>query len=133
MLVGDNGPLNSFSSKIIVGYALGIYDEGMRNDLNIVRNIRNVFAHSKRLIQFDHPLIVKELAKATRSYLSKVGPQGAAEFSSRYVVLCSWLANKLLRIHRGLYKSKRHRHRRRAMSSLALAALLTPSPGRKDK
>src|SRR5262245_7114939 len=46
MLVGDNGPLNSFSSKIVMGYALGIYDKGMHSNLNIVRNIRNAFAHS---------------------------------------------------------------------------------------
>ena len=96
MLVAENGPLNSFSSMVLAGYALGIYDESMRNDLHIVRNIRNAFAHSKRLIHFDNPLIVKELERATRSYLSKkfwklakVQPQGAAEFSSRYVLLCS--------------------------------------------
>jgi hypothetical protein len=141
MLVADNGPLNSFYSKIIAGYALGIYDEGMRNDLNIVRNIRNAFAHSKRLLHFDNPLIVKELEKATRSYVSKEywnlakvePPPGAAEFSSRYVALCNWLAAKLVRI-RSLRqdKSKRYPHQRRAISPLAFAALLPP-PGGKDK
>jgi hypothetical protein len=48
-------------------------------------------AHSKRLLHFDNPLMVKELEKATTSYLpkkswklAKVVPQGAAEFSTRY-------------------------------------------------
>ena len=132
MLVAENGPLNSFSSMILAGYALGIYDESMRNDLHIVRNIRNAFAHSKRLIHFDNPLIVKELERATRSYLSKkfwklakVQPQGAAEFSSRYVLLCTWLSTRLMRIHTRRYKSKRYRYERksRATSRLALALL----------
>jgi hypothetical protein len=113
----DNGPLNSFYSKIIAGYAFGIYDESMRNDLHIVRNIRNAFAHSKKLIHFDNPLIVKELGKATRSYLPKnfwklanVVPQGAAEFSSRYVVLCTLLSTKLMEINVRQHKSKRYRN-----------------------
>jgi DNA-binding MltR family transcriptional regulator len=47
MLTRDNGPLKSFYFKIAMGYALGIYDQRMHDDLNIVRNIRNAFAHSK--------------------------------------------------------------------------------------
>src|SRR6516165_2883175 len=131
MLV-ENGPLNSFFSKIVIGYALGIYDERMRNDLNIVRSIRNAFAHSKRLLHFDNPLIVKELEKATKSYLAKkfwklakVVPQGAAEFSTRYVVLCHRLSTKLMRINIRRYKSRSYQYERRirAMSPYRLLHL----------
>jgi hypothetical protein len=121
MLVEDNGPLNSFYSKIVAGYALGIYDESMLNDLHIVRNIRNAFAQSKRLIHFDNPLIVRELGKATRSYLNLAK---AVKPHSRYVVLCTWLSTKLI------HKSKSYR---RVRSPLGLAALFTPPPGGKDK
>src|SRR5262249_12368025 len=120
MLVADNGPLNSFSSKIITGYALGIYDESMRNDLQIVRNIRNVFAHSKKLIQFDHPLIVKELGKSSTNFAkAKVEPSRAA---AAYAVLCCRLPAQLI------HKPKSYRT---AVSPLA--ALFTPPPGGKDK
>jgi hypothetical protein len=47
--------------KIVVGYALKVYDEKFRNDLEIVRQIRNAFAHSKKLIDFDHELVVAEM------------------------------------------------------------------------
>jgi hypothetical protein len=120
MLVADNGPLNSFYSKIVAGYALGIYDESMRDDLHIVRNIRNVFAHSKKPIQFDHPLIVKELGKRSQGFWDLAN---GVEPSTRYAVLCTWLSTKLR------FKSKRHH--RVAMSPLA--ALFTPPPGGKDK
>src|SRR5262249_12573420 len=90
-------PLNSFYTKIAVGYALGIYDLGMRTDLNIVRNIRNAFAHSPKQIKFDHPAIVKELKKATRSALRKVAWKGL-KAQDCYVRLCVSLSLKLSRI-----------------------------------
>ena len=64
MLVDDIGPLNSFYSKIVIGYALGIYEMISVATYTIVCNIRNAFAHSKKLIQFDHPAVVNELRKA---------------------------------------------------------------------
>jgi hypothetical protein len=107
MLVGDNGPLHSFYSKIVTGYALGIYDDGIRDNLHIVRNIRNAFAHSKKLIQFDHPAVVTELRKATASAI----PKKHWKFNSPgnvflYMSLCYWLSNKLSRTYIRRMKSR---------------------------
>jgi hypothetical protein len=63
-LQDERGPLRSFSSKIIIGHAFGIYNEKIQHDLNVVRIIRNAFAHSKKLLDFDDPLIVPELLSA---------------------------------------------------------------------
>jgi hypothetical protein len=110
MLVGDDRcPLYSFNSKIVVGYALGIYDQGMRSDLDIVRKIRNAFAHSKRAIQFDHPAVVAELKKATRSALPKKYWKGT-KARTCYVVLCSRLSGKLTQIGMRRWKSIAQRH-----------------------
>ena len=49
-LLQDNGPLATFNQKILLGFALGIYDKQTRENLKIISNIRNAFAHSKRLI-----------------------------------------------------------------------------------
>jgi hypothetical protein len=98
------GPLNSFSSKITMGYALGIYDQRMRADLNIIRSIRNAFAHSKKVFQFDHPLVVKELSKATRSALPKKHSKFPAQY--RYGILCMKLTYKLAEIHYRPSKAK---------------------------
>jgi Mannitol repressor len=107
MLIAENGPLNTFSSKIAMGYALGIYDKATYSDLTIVRNIRNAFAHSKKLIQFDHPAVVKELRKATRSALPKKYWKWRAE--AWYVTVCYMLSRKLYRIHVRQLKSARYR------------------------
>ena len=40
-----NGPFSSFSSKILAAYSLGWIDSDIFNDINLVRKIRNEFAH----------------------------------------------------------------------------------------
>lgn len=63
LLTAQNGPLDTFSSKINLGYALGIYKDEVRENLHIIRTIRNAFAHSRKIIDFSHPLITAELRK----------------------------------------------------------------------
>lgn len=43
---GGNGPLSTFSSKIEIGYSLGLLSKQSYSDLTIIRKIRNDFAHS---------------------------------------------------------------------------------------
>src|SRR5215472_8749119 len=40
-LTCDNGPLDTFSRKIRIGYAMGLYDPEMRDDLNRIKDVRN--------------------------------------------------------------------------------------------
>jgi DNA-binding MltR family transcriptional regulator len=108
MLIADNGPLKPFYSKIAMGYALGIYDKGMRSDLNIVRSIRNAFAHSKKLIQFNHPAVIAELRKATRSAIPKGMWKSKGPDVMLYMSLCIRLSLKLIRIYRRRMKSTKH-------------------------
>ena len=42
-----NGPLSTFSSKIDIGYSLGLLSKQNYSDLTIIRKIRNDFAHSR--------------------------------------------------------------------------------------
>lgn len=57
------GPLRDFHSKIVLGHALSSFDEHIRQNLNIVRDVRNAFAHSRMLLSFDHSEIDSELRK----------------------------------------------------------------------
>jgi hypothetical protein len=63
-LVDDRGPFATFSAKITAGYALGLYDEYTREYLDQIRRIRNAFAHSKTVIDFDNDLVAKEIRRA---------------------------------------------------------------------
>jgi hypothetical protein len=63
-LVANNGPLSSFYAKIVTGHAFSIYNDKLRDDLHIIRTIRNTFAHSRKLLDFDDALIIDELLTA---------------------------------------------------------------------
>lgn len=53
-LFGDRGPLATFASKIDFGYALGLYGKETKAKLDLIRKIRNVFAHLHGTNTFDH-------------------------------------------------------------------------------
>jgi len=63
-LCSAHGPLGSFWSMIELGYALGIYRDIFRNDLHVIRTIRNAFAHTMKPINFETPAVEKELSRA---------------------------------------------------------------------
>jgi len=49
------GPLHSFSGKVKICYAMDLIGKWMYRDLEIVRNLRNDFAHSVGAARFDLP------------------------------------------------------------------------------
>ena len=53
----------SFKAKIDLAYALGLYDRKTRNDLYVVKKIRDKFAHSHEPMGFDHQEIAAECRK----------------------------------------------------------------------
>ena len=55
-----NGPLAPLSARIRMAYALGLLDANERKDFDIIREIRNVFAHAPMHIEFT----TKEVADA---------------------------------------------------------------------
>jgi DNA-binding MltR family transcriptional regulator len=54
-LFGPMKPLSGFSAKIRMGFALGLYGERTFHDLELLRELRNLFAHGKLAIDFNTP------------------------------------------------------------------------------
>jgi hypothetical protein len=52
-MFNHSGPLGSFSAQIHLGFMLRIYDEQAWRDLDIIRGIRNDFAHRAGVGSFD--------------------------------------------------------------------------------
>lgn len=50
-----NGPLGTFSSQIAVAYGLGLMGKVTRDDMELLRVIRNGAAHSTRAFSFEAP------------------------------------------------------------------------------
>ena len=52
------GPLSTFSAKIMTAYATNIIDKEIRDDLDVLREIRNAFAHNYGHISLDTKEII---------------------------------------------------------------------------
>lgn len=59
-LESDAGPLSSFSRRILLGQSLRIYGPVTQSNLDLIRHIRNAFAHAHVPITFE----TKEVADA---------------------------------------------------------------------
>ena len=56
-IFNPSGALGSFSSKIDMGFLLGIYAAPAHRDLRTVKDIRNAFAHSLDISSFNNQKI----------------------------------------------------------------------------
>ena len=90
ILSDSEGPLGTFDRKVKFASYLGILDADMRSNLDIIRNVRNRFAHTKRLISFDHHFIADELAKlkAPKGQKRHFARLSSYDVQWRYVFLC---------------------------------------------
>ncbi len=64
-----DGPLGKFSSRIDMAYWLGCIDQPAKDALHIIREIRNVSAHSKKQISFSSI----ELQNVTKRLFNEYG------------------------------------------------------------
>lgn len=89
-------PLASFSSKIKMGRAMGVYGPVTESALNEVRAIRNAFAHALRPLTFKNPTISREVGRLTIPYpLTDLRlPDDARE---RFRLICNGLYGIILK------------------------------------
>lgn len=129
-LTAESGPISTFARKIALGHALGIYDKRMKDDLDIIRKIRNVFAHAKRMVKFENPAIRKELRKivVSRDKSHRSIRDGSASGMHTFVYLCSSRATKLKQIDldylRGKVRRIEKKNARRDVKPSRIMALL---------
>jgi len=60
-LFEQGGALSTFFAKIHLGYAMDLFDDAVRDDLETIRRVRNVFAHSSLPITFATEEVTKQL------------------------------------------------------------------------
>ena len=81
-IFGASRPLNDFSSKITMAYALKIISKDVYDELEKIRAIRNAFAHSAELLHFDSERIAPLFASLKR-------PQSKATDPSTVFLACA--------------------------------------------
>jgi hypothetical protein len=63
LLFENRGPLQDFGARIQLAFAIGVYGRGAYNDLCIIKDVRNAFAHSAEAMDFDHAEIERRCAE----------------------------------------------------------------------
>lgn len=125
ILSDHEGPLGSFDRKIKFASYLGILDASQATNLDIIRSIRNRFAHTKRLISFDHSFIADELAKIVSHKGQKRNFAQARKLAPqfRFISLCLHCLQSMSKKRYGnqtaAYKAWQRRHQR-SMKSFGL-------------
>jgi hypothetical protein len=55
LFIGDKAPLSTFEAKCEVASSIGLIGENTINNLEVIRHIRNTFAHAIANISFEEP------------------------------------------------------------------------------
>ena len=115
-----SGPLGTFSTKNKIGYLLGLYQARFYRELELVKDIRNDFAHSLDTATFDTPSIRDRCAhlKIIEQYVIKLdefrkmpetpwttGTSNPQKYLSgpknRYIYTCAQFSTLLNHMHEG--------------------------------
>jgi hypothetical protein len=108
-----HGPLGDFSSEISVAYAFNMVGPETRHDLDLIRMLRNEWAHSRRSFGFD----TKQVAEVCKNLMSpdwqgaaipygpinvELGqpPPDLSNSRTRYMTACHTISARLL-LHAG--------------------------------
>jgi hypothetical protein len=135
MLSDADGPLGNFDRKIKFAKYLGILDSQTRTNLDIIRNVRNKFAHTKRLISFEHSYIADELArvKAPKGFKRQIAKSSRFAPQWRYVSLClssiRFMSKKRYGAQSNAHKSRMKRYQVRSSKMGGLFGLLNQPQG----
>lgn len=99
-LFGAMGPLATFSQRIAIAYAFGFIDKQQYADLELIRKIRNYFAHHPISGTFDAPE-VKGKVLALSTYGGSPTDYEVAYARQVYIFACGLLCGNFWKVMRG--------------------------------
>ncbi|RWE34449.1 hypothetical protein [Mesorhizobium sp.] len=92
----QDGPISTFSRKILMAYAMGIVDKPYRKLIDLVREIRNACAHSRQPISLEVP----ELQEACKVVISDIWPDikdhNPRTIRMAFVMKCTFIQHYIL-------------------------------------
>lgn len=107
-LFHDQGaPFGTFKARIVAGKALGLFGADIAEDLDVIRDIRNQFAHALLSIDFSNAHIVEACERMMGGYPEVKGHGhcvGAAR--GRYEGACLALTLHLAQFTHGVWKDR---------------------------
>ncbi len=84
-LFSGYGPLATFSAKVDILFALGLLSKEMKSDFDLIRKIRNHFAHHPSEISFNDHNITQLCSKLSAPLFSEKNSTGTNNFRIKYI------------------------------------------------
>lgn len=116
-LFGPDGASGTFSNKIMLAYAVGAIGSTTRHDLDLIRTLRNEFAHSRRPITFETDVVRAvctelkfpdlEDVSTPKSYIDSAPPDARHKAMdvkhprTRFFSACHTIAYRMIRLSAG--------------------------------
>jgi hypothetical protein len=88
----NDGVLSSFSKKTEMAYAMGIIDGECRKKIDIVREIRNACAHSRKPLSFDKEVLASPCRIVIGDMIKELKDQTPATIRLAFIVECSFIS-----------------------------------------
>src|SRR5690606_11223506 len=88
--------LGTFGAKIKFGHALRIYGDLTQADLNCSKDLRNVFAHAKMHLDFEHPLVKEACTNFHGPFIHSAAEKNRWSAQERFMATAQYLYLDLL-------------------------------------
>ena len=95
-MLQPDGPLGSFSSRIKMAYLLGIITSSLMSDLEIIRGIRNDFAHLRLDVRFTDQSIRDRCKSLVAAKAFQAGTGNTIRSSRQMFLISAFLATDCL-------------------------------------
>jgi hypothetical protein len=92
----QDGPLSTFSRKIVMAYAMGIIDKPYRKLIDLVRDIRNTAAHSRLPISVQVPPIKVAIEMLVADSIEGLQTDNPRALLGAYAIKCATLAHYIV-------------------------------------
>jgi hypothetical protein len=88
-LFGFDGPVGTFSNRILLAYALRLIDSNDRRQLDLLREMRNACAHSRVPLTFETPEL-RDVARLMAPEEIRAGLEGV-KLRATFILTCALL------------------------------------------
>jgi hypothetical protein len=93
----ESAPFGTFKARTVAGKALGLFGKEVADDLDLIRDIRNQFAHALLSLTFENEHIRRRCAKLTEYKFGGLGERDISDERMRFEMACWAISLKLLK------------------------------------
>lgn len=93
---GGDGFASTFASKTTLAYALGIIDKQTRDEINLIRDIRNACAHSRKPISFKLPELKAVARHVLRDMWGGIKDHEPLTLRHAFVIQCTLITQSII-------------------------------------